>query len=890
MTTQQHAFNDILNLPSGAKWLKADLHVHTPGSKDIDKEYKNATPQDVVNAALDKGLDIIAVTDHNTISWCDKVREAAKGTPLTVFPGVEISTSQGHLLALFDVDTTTKKMNEFLVSVDFVDEHQGDLEFSTQKKIDEVASIVAKQNGIAIAAHAEKKNGFLKSITNARERRRVYSSQDLWAVELVDITDRSRHQSGELFSAQRKMTCLQFSDSHKLDKDMAKRHTFLKMAERSINGLKLALLDPDIRVRLPQDPAPTPECTILGLWVTNGFLDGQKMRFNAGVNCLIGNTGSGKSLTIELIRFALDQTPIVEKIHEETTSLLTHQMRNQGRVHVLVEKGETSYLIERTWEKNPNPPYVQRINSDGSLEDVEIPTIQEFFPAKCFSQSEIIEFSRDQTARLSLVDDLIEIAEELTSIDDTKNELKRNGANTLSTQSEIKTMREQIAERTTLAEELKRIDEVLPQSRIDEQELWHKEQQIFAKAREQTNSLPDAINQSMTRLTLQPQPVDQFSNLPNKDKLDKLITLFQKWNDYVTKAQDSFQRSLRNLTNSYDDLHKNWLQLFDAKEKEFKAALEALDTEGRGYPSLAKRRRTIQRNINTLNQKEQELTETVIPKLNNLDKEREILLDKLLEYRNSVTDKRDQKTQELSQKLNHKIRVKIHPRYNKTPYQNELKSITEGARLYEDELANLSNYNPIPLVKYLIRGDFQTLHDRTRVNIHKLEKMRDTIYERNRITRLYDLQLIDLEDTIEVQLEVQQGDYKNLEELSHGQKCMVVLLIAQAEGDSPLLVDQPEDALHAPSIEEGIVTTLRSQRNSRQCIFATRSANILVSADSDQIIALESNAAHGHVSSTGALDNYNHRKLVVHHVEGGEEAFRRRKTLYDLKHPAENGP
>ena len=77
------------------------------------------------------------------------------------------------------------------------------------------------------------------------------------------------------------------------------------------------------------------------------------------------------------------------------------------------------------------------------------------------------------------------------------------------------------------------------------------------------------------------------------------------------------------------------------------------------------------------------------------------------------------------------------------------------------------------------------------------------------MTTLYDLQLTDVEDVIEVQLEVSQGNYRPLEELSHGQKCMVVLMVALAEGDFPLLVDQPEDALHAPSIEEGIVSTLR---------------------------------------------------------------------------------
>ena len=108
-------------------------------------------------------------------------------------------------------------------------------------------------------------------------------------------------------------------------------------------------------------------------------------------------------------------------------------------------------------------------------------------------------------------------------------------------------------------------------------------------------------------------------------------------------------------------------------------------------------------------------------------------------------------------------------------------------------------------------------------------------------------------------------------------------MVALAEGDSPLLVDQPEDALHAPGIEEGIVASLRSGRGGRQCIFATRNANILVSADAEQIIALKATAQRGRVDGAGSLDRFDHRQLIIYHVEGGEEAFQRRKTMYTLE-------
>ena len=147
---------------------------------------------------------------------------------------------------------------------------------------------------------------------------------------------------------------------------------------------------------------------------------------------------------------------------------------------------------------------------------------------------------------------------------------------------------------------------------------------------------------------------------------------------------------------------------------------------------------------------------------------------------------------------------------------------------------------------------------------------------------MYESQVVDLEDVVKVQFAVDADSYKELESLAHGQKCTVVLMIALAEGQSPLLVDQPEDALHAPWIEEYIVSRLRGDRGSRQCVFATRSANVLVSSDAEQVLAMDSNAEHGWVVETGNIDRFNTRRLVVHHVEGGEAAFTRRRAKYEL--------
>lgn len=71
-----------------------DLQVHTDASP-----CSSASPADVVTAAVAADLDGIAVTNHDTLDGVAAVQAAAPDE-LTVIPGGEVTTTQGHLLAL----------------------------------------------------------------------------------------------------------------------------------------------------------------------------------------------------------------------------------------------------------------------------------------------------------------------------------------------------------------------------------------------------------------------------------------------------------------------------------------------------------------------------------------------------------------------------------------------------------------------------------------------------------------------------------------------------------------------------------------------------------------------------------------------------------------------
>jgi len=89
---------DIVALPRGARFFRADMHIHSYGGSH-DVADPKMTPANIVDTSVKHGLAVIAVTDHNEIVNVAPTLEAAKATDLLVIPGVELSTPQGHVLA-----------------------------------------------------------------------------------------------------------------------------------------------------------------------------------------------------------------------------------------------------------------------------------------------------------------------------------------------------------------------------------------------------------------------------------------------------------------------------------------------------------------------------------------------------------------------------------------------------------------------------------------------------------------------------------------------------------------------------------------------------------------------------------------------------------------------
>lgn len=121
-----------------------------------------------------------------------------------------------------------------------------------------------------------------------------------------------------------------------------------------------------------------------------------------------------------------------------------------------------------------------------------------------------------------------------------------------------------------------------------------------------------------------------------------------------------------------------------------------------------------------------------------------------------------------------------------------------------------------------------------------------------------------------------------LGQLSMGGRAVVLLKIVLAQGDYPLILDQPEQGLDNNYVFEKLVPAIREAKRQRQIIIATHNANLVVNTDAEQVIVARCNGETiGYTS--GSLENPEVRDQVATLLEGGMDALRRREQRYELK-------
>ena len=428
---------------SGLHFYKLDLHVHTPASKCyLDKKQ---TAEQIIQAVVDMGLHGIAVTDHNNAAWIDEMKKAAADRGLVIFPGVEISLELGHVVAIFDPSATQKDVEGLLGKLDLKPDEFGKSETVCTKSVYEVVDTIHSRGGLAVLAHIDQLKGIFNDNLKIKEDGSINVPAPLLKIINEAQFDAVECASGRLpdgfdeaHHVKRIPAFYQASDNSDPQEPtkhsaagIGSRHSWFKLDQLDIEGLRQCFADPEVRIQLMGMHGENGYSKIIGMKVgPTGFLRNQKFDFHEGLNCLIGGKGVGKSLAIEILRFALDQAPSSdENLLEDHIKKLEKRLEAGNPVEVIYQVADgTQYRIRRVFEGRANGPRSLECNS--TLSCVNLSTDDEYkgditrlFPILAYSQTEVIKIAEDKNAQLQLMDRFIDTRPTEAEITDVRTRL-----------------------------------------------------------------------------------------------------------------------------------------------------------------------------------------------------------------------------------------------------------------------------------------------------------------------------------------------------------------------------------------------------------------------------------------------------------------------------------
>lgn len=205
-----------------------------------------------------------------------------------------------------------------------------------------------------------------------------------------------------------------------------------------------------------------------------------------------------------------------------------------------------------------------------------------------------------------------------------------------------------------------------------------------------------------------------------------------------------------------------------------------------------------------------------------------------------------------------------------------------------------STLSPIQLLEAVEKKDISSIVQVTDAEGNKVfsrgeaERLLATIGEfpvRSRLERCVfeDLPHITVTKTIPNESGPPTVIHRAFDKLSLGQQQSVLLSIMLfSPSNDPLIIDQPEDNLDSEFIYKTFVRTLRTVKEKRQVIVVTHNANIAVLGDAELIIPLRATSDTSVVRSSGSIDNSETRLLACTILEGSEQAFKKRQSIYGL--------
>ena len=862
---------------NGSIWVRADFHLHTRADKEFSYEgEENDFVKDYVNALKAADIRVAVITNHNKFDLGEykAVKKRAKKQGICVLPGVELSVNDGangvHTLIVFSDQWLVDGkdfVNQFLATA-FKGKVPADYEHENGRSSHNLVSTLEELEGyhrefFVVFAHVEAPSGLWKELDGGRLKE--LSENPLVQEHCLGFQKVRTHDKGakcrvkvmdwwgSSYPAE-----LEGCDAKEISQIGRGERAYLKVGDPSFESVKYALSDYAYRVT-KKVPAVA-HSHITAVRFEGGLLDGARVPFSPHLNCLIGIRGSGKSTVLEAIRYVLG-IPFgqVAQDVEYKEELIPYVLQSGGKVIVEAEdKHGQSYEISRI-HKHSSDVYIDGVLQPGVLVRETV-----IWKPLYFGQKDLAAAGRGFGH--DLVEKLVGDTLKPTRVEIAKNviTLKEKIGLLQSLETDVEQKEEDEEELKDIKFRLDQYKKYGVEEKLDKQVEFDKDisycVQVDELARDWSESLTDSIEGAEESFEELEDCKSKYNTELFKNYSPKLAELKKTVVDArgVAKQVEKVSEQLEELRKKVEADKEELKDDFAKTERDLVKVLSdqgVTSIQPDEYVNLSKRKTELEKSIAELTKKtakHKEKKDDVLTALAALNES----WHKEFKLISAALDKINDTQSEL--------KVKARYKGDTAKFATKMEETFRGHNIRKDSYRMISeNYSDFGEI-------YKSLDDAAKEAKSKADVFVDQFHD-----NLLDLLSYQVPNSYAV---TYHG--KDLKSHSLGQRASAMMLFILSQKDCDLLlIDQPEDDLDGQSIYEEVVKLIREIKPEQQFIFATHNANFPVLGDAEMIGGCSFDEENMLVES-GSIDCKASQRKIVDIMEGGKEAFERRKSIY----------
>ena len=862
----------------GADWLRADFHLHT--KEDREFQY-SGTENDFVNLYVEKlkaeDIRVAIITNHNKFVYPEykAISKKARKEEIFVLPGVELSVNDGsngiHTLIIFDPDQWLENgidlVNQFLTTTfagkaNFENEN-GRSNHSLIQTIEVLNKF--EKNYFLIMAHIEQRSGFLEELDGGRITEFADNpsfSETVLGFQKVRTHDKITNLN--IWFNNRTPAFVEGSDAKSIEEIGKGEKNFIKIGAFNFDAVKYALMD--FKYRLKNEIPKFAQAFIKSISFTSSKQSIQQVRLNPGMNNLIGIRGSGKSSILETLRYALD-IPLPDSIDDEDkkykTNLISNFLGSGGKTKLEIVDHQGNLIVaEKILGDRTN------IYENGNLvPSLKISGILKRKPLY-FGQKDLSNIKGSNSIE-SLINQLIgeKIKNQRQKIED-KNAEVLNILNDISRQNKSLAQKPDIeAKKASLEHSLKVFKEKEIDKKLNRQIECDKDANRFKNLKEFEEEVLRDLVEFISNYKDGFKSYAGYQSRENADLVGKAYTSFDNFSKLFGQLGNLLSQ-MKQENNDLSDTEAQFLKRYEDLKDEFSKIKREINLPNIQADDYVKFTKELENTNFKLTELEKIKDKTVL-----LQKQ---LIVALTQLQNLWNDEFKIKNEEIKKINNDQSSIMIVVKFkgDKDKFKEFLKDNIRGTGVRETHIQALSeNYSDLVEI-------YRDLNEPTAAT-----KVSNILSGGNYFisfkTRFDENLSTFLTYRVPDYFEILYKD-KPLGEHSLGQKssALIIFLLSLKENDI-IIIDQPEDDLDNQTIYDDVIKVLRDLKTKTQFIFATHNPNIPVLGDSEQIISCkcEDNIISAIV---GSIDHITIREHIVKIMEGGEDAFKKRKDIYEL--------